>query len=151
MQKYQLIANGTGRSHVLANVHAFIDRLPVGKSWRIEIKEARKERTLSQNSALWAVAYPPLMDFMGERGEKAKERLHEHFCGEFFGWFNPKIGERRPIRTTTKDEDGQDNTIDTVTMNDFYAEVQRVGAELGVDIPDPDPMYGIRDRWEQAA
>lgn len=147
MQKYTLNANGPERGQVLANVHAFLDRLPARKSWRIEIKEARQTRTLSQNAALWAVAYPPLMDFMGERGEAAKERLHEHFCGEFFGWATTPLGMRKPVRTTTRNEDGDEDTISTITMNEFYAEVQRIGAEFGVDIPEPDPMYGQRARW----
>lgn len=147
MQRYILNANGPERAQVLANAHAFIDRLPARKSWKIEVSEYRKVRSLSQNAALWACAYPPLMEFMGEEGEEAKKRLHFHFCGEFFGWVNPKIGERRPIRTTTKDEDGQDSTIDTLTMSRFYDFVQRQGAELGVDIPEPDPMYGVRARW----
>lgn len=149
MQRY--IIGGATRERILANAHAFLDRLPADKAWRVEIREYRRERSLPQNAALWACAYPPLMEFIGEEGEEAKKRLHAHFCGEFFGWVNPKVGERRPVRTTTKDEDGQDSTIDTLTMSRFYNFVQRQGAELGVDIPDPDPMYGIRSRWERAA
>ena len=49
MQRYQLNANGPERPQVLANAHAFLDRLPPNKSWRIEVKEARKERSGDQS------------------------------------------------------------------------------------------------------
>lgn len=45
------------------------------KSWKVEVKEARRERTNDKNAALWAVAYPPLMGFMGEREEEAEKRV----------------------------------------------------------------------------
>jgi hypothetical protein len=146
-QRYQLNANGPERPQVLANLHAFVDRLPANKSWRVEIKEARKERTGDQNAALWAVAYPPLMDYMGESGEDAKKRLHEFFCGEFFGWVRCPITGNKPRRTTTRNERGERDLVDTLTMARFYENVQRVGAENGIDIPNPDPMHGVRERW----
>lgn len=132
---------------VRGNAHAFIDALPETKDWQIEIKQYRHARTLSQNAALWACAYPPLMEYMGERGDKAKERLHEYFCGEYFGWVKPKLGQSRPRRTTTTNERGERDVLDTVQMSDFYAFIQQRGAEIGVMVPDPDPMYGLRGRW----
>ena len=146
-QKFILQAGHVGRNAIARNAVAFIQALPMGKSWAIEIKEHRKPRTLSQNAALWACAYPSLMEYMGERGDKAKERLHEYFCGEYWGWMQPKLGQSRPVRTTTTDMHGNKDVIDTATMSDFYEFVQERGAGVGVMVPDPDPMYGLRGRW----
>jgi hypothetical protein len=146
MQRYQLNANGPERGQVLANVLAFLQRLPANRSWRIEVKEARKERTGDQNAALFGVAYAVLTEATGY----TPEELHHEFCGRFFGWTEFEIfGEsrRRPRRTTTTNEQGDRDVIDTATFARFYDEVQRVGAEAGIDVPSPDPMHGQRGRW----
>jgi hypothetical protein len=144
-QKYTLNANGPERGAVLANVHAFVDRLPASKSWRIEIKEARKERTCPQNAALWGVAYPKLTEATGYTAEE----LHHEFCGRFFGWEVVTIfgqQRRRPRRTTTTDEFGERDVIATADFAQFYEMVQQVGAEAGIDVPSPDPFHGDQ-RW----
>lgn len=148
-QKFTLNANGVERDQVRANAHAFIDRLPENKSWRIEVKEARKERTPPQNSALWGVAYPALTESTGYTAEE----LHNEFCGRFFGWDVVEIfGEkrRRPRRTTTTDEHGGRDVIPTRDFAAFYDLVQRIGAEAGIDVPNPDPFHGD-PRWSHAA
>lgn len=141
-QRYQLNANGPERSQVLTNAHAFIDRLPPKKSWIIEIKEARKNRSSAQNHALFGVAYPALERVTGY----TKDELHHEFCGRYFQWHQYEIlGELRskPIRTTTINERGERDVIDSETFADFYAMVQRLGAEAGIDVPDPAPN-GVR-------
>jgi hypothetical protein len=144
-EKYTLNAGGPERDQVRANVHAFIDRLSPNKSWRIEIKEARKERTNPQNAALWGVAYPKLTDATGY----TPEELHHEFCGRFFGWDVVTIfGERRrrPRRTTTTNEQGEHDVLSTRDFAAFYEMVQQVGAEAGIDVPSPDPFRG-EQRW----
>jgi hypothetical protein len=145
MQRYQLNANGPERPQVLANALAFLQRLPESKSWRIEIKEARRERTLSQCNALFGVAYPPLVDATGYTADE----LHEAFCRKFFGTVGIDVmGEcvTRARRTTTTNEHGERDVIDRATFAEFYDLVQRIGAECGVDVPSPDPLW-----WRNAA
>ncbi len=140
MQRYQLNANGQERQQVLANAHAFIDRLPATKSWRIEIREAKRERSLDQNAALWGVAYPPLCEATGY----TPDELHEALCRKFFGTAERVVmGEHvaRPRRTTTTNEHGERDAIDKATFARFYEMVQQVGAEVGIDVPDPDPFW----------
>lgn len=146
MQRYQLNANSPERAQVLANAHAFLDRLPAGKSWRIEIKEARKERSGDQNAALWGVAYPALSSATGYDPDE----LHDAFCRKFFGESMKHVMGQpvtRAIRTTTTNRDGERDVIDAATFAEFYNMVQRIGAEAGIDVPDPDPMYGQRERF----
>lgn len=145
-QRYQLNANGPERQQVLANAHAFLDRLPANKSWRVEVKEARKERSGDQNAALWGVAYPALTVATGYDPDE----LHDAFCRKFFGEVERQVmGQTvsRPRRTTTTNEAGERDVIDGPTFARFYDMVQRIGAEAGVDVPSPDPMHGQRARW----
>lgn len=144
--KYQLNANGPERSTVLANAHAFLDRLPRNKSWKIEIKEARRERTDPQNHALFGVAYPALEEATGY----TKDELHEAFCRKFFGSTQIEImgqAVSRPFRTTTTNEHGERDVMPAADFARFYDMVQQVGAEAGIDVPSPDPLHGQYGRW----
>jgi hypothetical protein len=144
-QLYQLNANGPERAQVLANAIAFLQRLPSAKSWRVEVKEARKERSGDQNAALWGCAYPVLCDATGY----TPDELHDAFCRRFFGTETREVmGETvsRPRRTTTTNESGERDVIDAAQFARFYDLVQQIGAEAGVDVPSPDPMHGRRER-----
>ena len=140
-QTYALHKGDQRRDLVRANVHAFIDRLPPAKSWRIEVKELRKERSLDQNAAMFGVAYAAIMEATGLEGDEERKQLHHDFCGDFFGWVSGPMGHRRPVRTTTRNERGERELIDTATMARFYEFIQRRAAEYGIDVPDPDPLW----------
>jgi hypothetical protein len=140
MERYVLNAGGPEREQVRANAHAFIDRLPASKSWKIEIKEYRKERTTDQNAALFGLAYPIIAKATGNDVDD----LHQAFCGKAFGWVDVEVmGEvrRRPRRTTTTNDEGERSVLSTIEFADFWAMVQRISAECGIDVPDPDPFY----------
>ena len=127
-----------------------IRRLNLDKQpWKIEARPYRKDRSAEQNAALWGVAYPPIMEATGLRGEKDKEELHEYMCGEYFGWVEYSIlGKRkvRPRRTTTTNEDGNRDLLDTVVMADFYGFVQQRAAENGIYVPDPERISDEQTR-----
>ena len=110
--------------------------------FEVVIRHHKKDRSLAQNHSLFGVAYPPLMEHMGMRGDADRKDLHTYFCGEYFGWVDYTILDKRkqrPKRTTTRDEEGKRDLLDTVAMADFYSFVQQRGAEHGVDVPDPQP------------
>ncbi len=139
MTAYVLSKGHPDREIVSANLQCFIAKLPNTKSWSIEITEYHKPRSDAQRSALFGVAYKPLMEHMGLRGDRDKEDLHEFFCGEYWGW-HPTL-RNKPLRTTTRNERGERDVIDTVTALDFYAFIQQYAAEQGVMVPDPDPFW----------
>lgn len=143
----------SGGSQILANALRFIAALPNTREWDIEIKEHRKTRSDKQRGALFGVAYRALMEFSGLQGSQDKEDLHRFMCGEFYGWKTDALGNRKPVRTTTKDEDGRRDEISTKGAEEFYAFLQRRGAEVGCYVPDPDAMHNVRGRWadERAA
>lgn len=120
---------------------AFIERLPDSKSWKVEISEARPERSRDQNAAVFGLAYDAIMIATGLQGDAEKKQLHRDFCGEFFGWVDAGVGRRKPKRTTTTNERGERDVIDTTTMAQFYDFIQRKAAEFGIDVPDPDPLW----------
>jgi len=136
---FYLHKKDTGRATVLATAHEFLDRLPDTKSWEIEITIFRKPRTEKQRKALFAAAYGPIMEHMGLRGNDDKEDLHAYFCGEYWGW-HPQL-KNKPIRTTTKNEQGVRDEISTTQALDFYAFIQQRAIENGIFVPDPDPFW----------
>lgn len=145
-QTYTLNANGRERATVLANAHAFIDRLPASKSWRIEIKQHRKERSSEQNAALFGLAYVVLSQATGFTADE----LHEAFCKRFFGTVEREVMGQivsKPWRTTTTNERGERDVMPAHDFARFYDTVQQVGAEAGVDVPGPDPLHSQRDRF----
>ena len=141
-QTYQLNANGPERPGVTQRAKDFIDRLPLDKSWVIEVKPFRKSRSLDQNAATFGLAYKVIMEATGLEGEEERKQLHRDFCGDFFGWTDGPLGGRKPIRTTTKNERGERDVIDTATMARMYEFIQRTAAGYGIDVPSPDPMHG---------
>jgi hypothetical protein len=141
VSKFFLYADAS-RERIKSNAVAFIDRLPANKPFVLTIEPLKRERSDSQNRGLFGVAYPPLMDFCGLQGDEDKRQLHREFCGEFFGWRDDlPMNMRKPIRTTTTNERGQRDVVPWDVFCAFYGFVQRKGAELGVFIPDPDPLW----------
>jgi len=141
------ILEGRDRERIKAQLFAFIDRLPAAKAHVVEVGEYRKPRTNKQNSALYGLAEKKLMEFMGERGEEARKRIHADLCCGYFGEVKTLTG-RKPKRTTTKNEAGEDDVLTTEQMADFFDWIQQTAAEYGCDIPDPDPLYRQRGRWQ---
>ena len=134
------------RITVMANLIRFIQSLSAEKQWKIVISVFRTTRSKEQNAALFGVAYPPLMEYTGH----TKDELHFWMCCEFFGTHHfdiNGISHSRPVRTTTTNEHGKSDTVDWQVFSAFYANVQRVGAEAGCWIPDPDPA--LSKRWRQ--
>lgn len=140
-QRYVLNADHPGREQVKANLHAFIDRLPADKAWQCVIEPYHRTRTDKQRRTLFGAAYMPIMAFMGLQGSDDKAELHRFFCRKFFGERIDALGRLMPIRTTTRNERGERDEITTVVALEFYSFIQRLAAEQGIDVPDPDPFW----------
>lgn len=132
------------RERVLANVHRFVDGSP-DHDLELWMRRKPKERSLKQNAALFAVAYPPLRDHLGE----SIETIHELFCGMYFGWNESTLLGRkvsRPIRTTTTDAEGNRDVISTKDFAEFYEFIVQHAAQAGVFIADPNPFWKEEQR-----
>jgi hypothetical protein len=132
---------------VADNAESYLWKLPVDGTYEVEFRLKKQPRKLNQNAALWAVAYPPIMESMGMRGEKEREEIHEYFCGEYWGWKTYEIlGKKKakPVRSTTRNEEDKKDIISKSEIYDFYSFIQQRAAENGIFVPDPNPMYGIQ-------
>lgn len=128
------------REQAIASLARLLAQYLPGKPLEVTIRQRRRERSTLQTRALWGCAYRALREQTGNDPED----LHTWACGEYFGWAEYSVmGHRRlrPKRTTTTDEDGNRDVISTTDMADFYAHLQRVAAEAGYDVPDPDPEW----------
>lgn len=103
----------------------------------------KSTRSSEQNGYLFGVCYPMLAE---AKGYDVAD-IHEWMCGQHFGWVdqqcpktpsNPEGVKSVPRRTTTRDENGKRDVLKAGPFSDFVAMVQRVGAQAGVFIPDPE-------------
>jgi hypothetical protein len=138
----EFILNAESKDRVLARliryVHAWnYDKHPLS----IVCDRFSMGRTSQQNRALFGLAYKIIRDETGH----SVEELHDFFCKRYFGVAEYDFfGETRtrPMRTTTKDEDGKRNVLPWDRFSDFFEHVRNfAAAELEINIPDPDPDY----------
>lgn len=127
------------RASVMQSIQRFMDA-NAEHDLELMIRRKPRERSSKQQGALFGLAYKILSE---HTGFEIRE-LHEFYCGEFFGWVEYSVMGRkhsRPRRTTTTDEHGKREVVDTKVMADLFDYVQRRAAEIGVMIPDPDPFW----------
>lgn len=127
---------------VVRVLEAIFPNKPVVVSWKI----AQPDKTPQQNRYLWAVPYKMLKEATGY----SETDLHEWNCGEQWGWkekqglpssVNPSGITNEPVRTTTRNADGDIEPCTGKEMEELWERCQKLGANLGCVIPDPDPDY----------
>jgi len=105
---------------------------------KVKVAVHKEDRSAAQNRALFGVAYAIISDVTGND----KDDLHFYFCCSFFGTTHVNVFGKsvpRPVRTTTTDENGAYDLINTAQFCEFYALVQRESADMDIYVPDPDP------------
>ena len=108
-----------------------------------DAKPWKPTRSSAQNAYLFGVCYPLIADAMGYTADE----IHEYMLGRHFGWVdkkcpktprNPEGIESVPVRTTTRNAQGKRSVLKKMEFSDFIATVQRIAAQAGVFIPDPE-------------
>lgn len=149
--KEQTFILPAGAERNLSRVMACLSAAPQEKDVKVTIGEAKKDRSLEQNNALYGVAYKALSEFTGYIAPE----LHEMFLRSYFGEVEVEVMGRKfvkPRRTTTTDESGKRKLLSTLEFMDFYRFIQQKGAEAGCWVPDPDPMWHLhREEVSRAA
>lgn len=136
------------REQAIASFARLVEHFLPGRELVVTVDEVKEERSEKQRRSLFGVAYKSLMEQMGLRGESDKQELHEVFCGGYWGW--KEVGMvRRPVRTTTKDENGKRDVLSVRQQMAFYSFIQQRAAEYGYDCPDPDPGWFRRAEREE--
>lgn len=135
-----------GREQIGANLLAFALSAWPGERVEVEARPYVEPRTLKQNAALFAVAYPPIMEHVGLRGDREKQELHEIYCGLYFGTVERPIVGTRPLRTTTTNEEGERDVLSREQFGQFFEFVcKRAADDLDLVISEPNPF------WKEAA
>lgn len=141
----------TGRELMIAGLAKMLTTIFPGKPVRVTVEIAQPDKTPAQNRYLWAVPYKLLSEVTGYEAEE----LHEWACGSHWGWKDRKCPRSPrndagvvsvPIRTTTRDENGEPNKCSAEDMGLLWARLQKLGASFGIVIPDPD-----KDWWKDKA
>jgi len=135
------------RKRVMPKAIALLESLDEETAWKLTIEPARQTRSLSQNAYLWAVPIKMISEVTGYEAEE----VHEYLCGQYWGWKdkrvpktprNPKGVESVPVRTTTRNAEGERDVLKANDFSDYVGFIQRFAAQkLGINIPDPDPDY----------
>lgn len=124
-----------------ARFHEYMDAQPLPLD--ASCKPWKPKRSNEQNAYLFGPCYKPVAEAMGY----TVDEIHEYMCGRHFGWtdkrcpktpHNPEGLASVPVRTTTTSGDGKRDVLKGKEFSDFIATVQRIAAQAGVFIPDPE-------------
>lgn len=135
-----------GRADKLPALLRYLSEFHPNKPVRVTIEIARPDKTPAQNRYLWAVPYKMISQATGFEAED----LHEWNCGAQWGWKdkpvpktprNPTGFESVPVRTTTRNADGEPEKCSMEELTELWERMQRRGVSLEIFIPDPDPDY----------
>lgn len=125
------------RSSRIASIMKFISGLAINRAWEITVKPHQRKRSVSQNAYLWSTVYPSILTAGGETlAGWTVQDLHEFFLSEHFGSEVLRFGGRdfeRPVKRSSK--------LTTIEFSGYVAFIQQKMAEIGVFVPDPDPLY----------
>ncbi len=131
------------RDGQIERIAKFLAALSPGKAWRIEVTEARHERSIQQCRYLNGIAYKLIGDATGYE----RDEISEYLCGQYWGWKDKRVPKKPscpsgvesvPVRTTTTDEAGKRAVLSKMEICDYVAFVQRFAAQRGIHIPAPD-------------
>lgn len=139
MAEFILHAKDANRGRVIYNAVELIGQLDQSKSWKVEIKQHRRARTCTANAYYFGVVLPTIVRELGHTSDD----WHEMFCGEYFGWRKIDMGARqisRPLRTTTNDESGRRDVLDTARFWQFVEFAIKQAGAAGVYVPQPNEM-----------
>lgn len=121
-------------------VDAIIETVTADKlrrSIEVIVRFKVKPRSGKANGYLWGVCY----DLLSEATGYEKEELHAEMCKLYFGTRQDTILGvlvERPNRTTTTDENGEDDTLEPAPFGEFIEFVIRRAAQYAdIIIPAP--------------
>lgn len=107
------------------------------KAWEVSIRRYARKRSVPANNYLWGVAYTLMSDESGYE----KEELHEIMCGKYFGTKVVTVlgvSKRVPNRSTTTNEEGDEDVLGTADFAEFVDFVIREAAvHMDLAIPPP--------------
>lgn len=131
-----LHAGDTRRERVAVEMSKFLAALSDSSSWKIEISQYRRPRSCPANAYHFGVVLPTIVR---EKGGTSDD-WHELLCGEYFGWRKAELVGKsisRPVRTTTTNDMGNRDVLDTLAFWRFVEFCRDMAAQGGVYVPGP--------------
>ena len=156
MKRSLILPKTSDVSQWLRSIEVFLRKVTPDKHWQLTLEPYRRERSNQQNRYLRGVCAKLLSDHTGYEVDE----VYEYLLGSYFGWrqercpktpSNPRGVRDLPVRSTTRNEDGEREVLKDREFWDFVEWIQRFGAQHGVMIPDPDPSYRREEVQERAA
>lgn len=112
-------------------VKQYVDKLPDGKRFNVDIKQKREIRTVSQNALYWLW----LTCIMAETGND-KDYLHIFFGKKYLPQ-NSRIIFNQQVEQTVST-----TSLDTKQFKHYLDRVQQfANVELGINLPNPEDLH----------
>lgn len=104
----------------------------------LDLVEHKDKASKKQYGAYWSIAVPMIAEAIGEDDLKEAHRfICEHVHYEIVTMKTKDgIKNRKKVLSTSSD------VMTTETYAKHYEKTQRLGAWLGINIPDPEPLHG---------
>ena len=133
VRKQRILHKGMGPKEMQTAIAKFVEEIDAEKAWRLTVEELSSTRSTAQNSFLWGVVYPTLIEQAGEalRGFQAAD-IHEFMLGEMWGWETIEgFGRKRmrPLKRSSK--------LTKQEFSDYLLFLETRCAEMGIVIPEP--------------
>jgi hypothetical protein len=129
----RIFAKGTTPEQLANAAIRMVQGLSSDKTWAIEVTEWKKPRTNQQNSFLWGVCYPCILEGGGEAlAGWTRDDLHEYFLGECFGWETLEGFGRKRMRPLKRS-----SALTKQEFSDYLLFLETRCMEMGIDIPAP--------------
>jgi len=138
MQQF-VLPRFASRESTIARIGKILGGLGQECAWMVEIKEHKPLRSNQQNRYLWGVVYPTILK-AGRLDGWEPEEVHDYCLGECFGWESVTgLGRRkvRPVRRSSR--------LSKTEFADYIAFIQRRMSEHGINVPDPDPDWFLKE------
>ena len=114
-----------------AKVIAYINALPDGKTFEVEIKKKREMRSIPQNRLYWLW----ISCIMSETGND-KADLHKFFSEKYLPKNISEVFGEQVLKTVST------TILDTKQFADYLERVQQfANAELGIVLPNPEDLH----------
>lgn len=126
-----LIANGELKPEDLHGFRRAMKQFPDGRV-RIRVDVAKRKRTNPMNNYWWGVVVKAFGEHCGHWPDEMHEILKLELLPHDVEVLNPKTGEVKTMRVGRSTAN-----LSTTEFKDLIMRAQQLGAEMGIDIPDP--------------
>ena len=129
----RIFPKGTTPQQFTAAAALMVQGLSSDRAWCVEVSEWKKPRTNQQNSFLWGVCYPAILEGGGEAlAGWTREDIHEYMLGECFGWETLEGFGRKRLRPLKRS-----STLNKQEFTDYLMFIEAKCADMGIVIPQP--------------